>query len=239
MGGMNRLKPFYTSFSRTPHLQAPLKWPPQVFLAFFSESKTMELRRNRLLKQERLYYSIFYTSPECCSTAEQGSPTFHHINLCGVCPSFLLLTLSELPQTCSITDSLHFHPKSLVFKELDRGGKTVKLPLKGRNCLSNQNFPAVKAKSTGMQGFAFRKKGEVFFLLLIISFFSSLFSELLTFSSPLLLPGDTQHSCPLGPEPDPSQSGHLGTRCGPSFDSAFCAAYGRGRGGVTKEKAVL
>lgn len=75
-GEMNRLKPFYTSFSRTPHLYAPPKWPPQVFLAFFSEGKTMELRRNRLLRWEELYYSIFYTSPECCLTAAQGSPLF-------------------------------------------------------------------------------------------------------------------------------------------------------------------
>lgn len=81
-------------------------------------------------------------------------------------PSFLLLTLSELPQTCSITDSLHFHPKSLV--NWTEEVKTVKLLLKGRNCLPNQNFLAVKAKSTGMQGFAFGKKGEVFSPLLNI-----------------------------------------------------------------------
>lgn len=56
--------------------------------------------------------------------------------------------------------------------ELDRGGKTVKLLLKGRNCLPNQNFLAVKAKSTGgMQGFAFGKKGKVFSPLLNIWIF--------------------------------------------------------------------
>lgn len=53
-------------------------------------------------------------------------------------------------------------------RELDRGGKTVKLLLKGRNCLPNENFLAAKAKSTGMQGFAFGKKGEVFSPLLNI-----------------------------------------------------------------------
>lgn len=134
--------------------------------------------------------------------------------------------------------------KVSCLRELVGGGKTVQATPKRQKLYPTRTFQRSRQRVQECK-VCIRKERSVsptseYLNLPTFSSFASLFSELLTFSSPLLLPWATKHSCPPDSEPAPSQSGHLGTRCGPSLTQLLMQLMGEVGGGVvTKEKAVM